>query len=85
MIEEIKSAPAEGEALPASIPPPLKGGFFSTVEGDVKRVIAAIDAWYEKHFHSCAVAGTAPLSADDKAALIQHVAEAVAPTATEDK
>lgn len=80
MNDDTASAQAEGEALPASIPPP-KGGFFSPVESLASRAEAAIERWYAAHFHRHAQAGTAPLSADDKAALIQHVADAVAPTA----
>ena len=83
MIDETVSGKPEGEALPAFNPPP-KGGFFSRAESDVERVIAAIERWYAAHFHAAAIAGTAPLSADDKAALIQHVADAVAPPATQE-
>lgn len=54
-------------------------------EGDALPVahpaLLAIERWYAAHFHRHAQDGTAPLSADDKAALIQHVADAVAPTA----
>lgn len=56
-------------------------GFFSrvekTAEADVKRVVAAIEAWYAKHYHSAAVAGRAPISVDEKAALVEHVTAAV--------
>jgi hypothetical protein len=69
-------------------PTPAKAGFFSraekTVETDVERVIAAIERWYAAHFHAAAAAGVAPITADDKAALIQHVADAVAPAATQE-
>lgn len=81
MSTENESAPAEGEALPFSR---LKRAE-KAIETDAERVIAAIERWYADHFHRHALAGTAPLSADDKAALIQHVADAVAPPATEEK
>lgn len=88
MNDEPVSAQAEGEALPASIQPPPKGGFFSSAEKAVEAAlhpaIEAVERWYAAHFHAHAVAGTAPLSADDKAALIQHVADAVAPPATQE-
>jgi hypothetical protein len=92
MIEDTASAPAEGEALP--VPPPSRTasweGAFPVVpqapDGTscLDRVIAAIERWYERHFHAAAVSGTAPITADDKAALIQHVADAVAPPATQE-
>ncbi len=84
MIDEPVAAKAEGEALPASIPPPLPTSWIERAESDVERVIAAVERWYAAHFHRAAVAGTAPITADDKAALIQHVADAVAPTATKE-
>ena len=84
MIDETEAAKAEGEASPAITPTPAKAGFFSRAESDVERVIAAIERWYAAHFHSAAVEGRAPITADDKAALIQHVADAVAPTATKE-
>ncbi|MDE1906888.1 MAG: hypothetical protein KGH75_10625 [Rhodospirillales bacterium] len=88
MTEETASAPAEGEALPTVSPTPAKAGFFSRAEQaaktDAERVIAAVERWYAAHFHAAAVEGRAPITADDKAALIQHVADAVAPTATQE-
>jgi hypothetical protein len=84
MIEDTASAPAEGEAL-LVVPQARDGTSFLDRQGDaVKRAVAAIERWYERHFHAAAVAGTAPITADDKAALIQHVADAVAPTATQE-
>lgn len=84
MIEDTASAPAEGEASP-QVPQARDGTSFLDREKDnVKRAIAAIERWYAAHFHRHALAGTAPLSADDKAALIQHVADAVAPPATQE-
>lgn len=87
MNDDIKSAQAEGDALPSFSQPP-KGGFFSsaekTIETDVDRVIAAVERWYAAHFHRAALAGTAPITADEKAALIQHVADAVAPTTAQE-
>jgi len=84
VINETEAAKAEGEASPAITPTPAKAGFFSRAESDVERVIAAVEAWYAAHFHAAAVEGRAPITADDKAALIQHVADAVAPTATKE-
>lgn len=52
-------------------------------EDTVSRAIHAIERWYERHFHAAALSGRNPLSADDKAALIQSVADAVAPAPKE--
>ena len=86
MHDENEAAQAEGEALPLPdaepMPPPLPspppGGFFSPVESLDSRVEAAIERWYAEHFHRAAVDGRAPLTADDKAALISSVRSAVA-------
>jgi hypothetical protein len=80
MNTENASAPAEGEALPVSR---FKRAD-QAVQTDVERVIAAVERWYAAHFHAAAIAGRAPITADDKAALIQHVADAVAPPATQE-
>lgn len=80
MNDETVAAPAEGEALPVSRFKRAE----QAIETDVERVIAAVERWYAAHFHKAAQSGTAPLSADDKAALIQHVADAVAPPATQE-
>jgi hypothetical protein len=81
MTDETDSGQPEGEALPVR-------SFFTraeqAIETDAERVIAAVERWYATHFHAAALAGVAPLSADDKAALIQHVADAVAPAATKE-
>lgn len=76
MNDDTASAQAEGDALPAFLQRAEKA-----IESIEQRAIAAIERWYAAHFHKAVQAGTAPLSADDKAALIQHVADAVAPTA----
>ena len=76
MTDDTASALAEGEALPAFLKRAEQA-----IESIEQRAVAAIERWYAAHFHKAAQAGTAPLSADDKAALIQHVADAVAPTA----
>lgn len=71
-----------------------EGGALSRVERVMRRAeqsaedaatlaIQAVERWYAKHFHAAAVAGRAPISADDKAALIQHVADALAPAPKE--
>lgn len=48
----------------------------SVASADVRKVIAAIEAWYARHFHRAAVEGRAPISATDKADLVKAVAEA---------
>lgn len=57
-----------------------KGGFFVRAEeavvSDAERVIAAIEAWYARHFHRAAVEGRQPISAADKADLVKAVTEA---------
>ena len=63
---------------------PAEAGFFTPEEiADVKfsppvaplesRFIEAIERWYAAHFHRCALAGVAPISADDKSALVASV------------
>lgn len=84
MTDDTVSGQPEGEALPVAKRSRL-GEAVNLVTTDAERVLAAVERWYAAHFHRCAAAGTAPLSADDKAALIQHVADAVAPTATQEK
>ncbi len=53
------------------------------VETDIdtiaKRIEVAIENWYAKHFHKAVLSGTAPLSADDKASLVEQVTSAVNP------
>lgn len=75
MIDEDDSAQADAQAAPAPEPP--QGGFFSRI--DAERVLAAVENWYALHFHKAALAGRQPISADDKALLIQHVATALTP------
>lgn len=48
----------------------------SAASADVRKVIAAVEAWYARHFHRAAVDGRAPISATDKADLVKAVAEA---------
>lgn len=90
MAQEPKAGPApEGKALPEATPRTLAEckASFTSVDRDLVhlrgRVMDAIEVWYAKHFHAAAVAGRTPLSADDKAALQKHVADAVAPAAKE--
>lgn len=71
--EDEAGAAPEGEALPEHIHP---------IEA-VERAVRGIETWYANHFHAAAVAGRTPISADDKAALLKHVADAVAPAAKE--
>jgi hypothetical protein len=78
MNDEPVSAQAEGEALPESCE------IDASIRVDAEPVIAAIERWYAEHFHAAVLSGRAPITADDKAALIQHVADAVAPTATQE-
>ena len=77
MIDEEQAAQAEGVALPAE-----SAWHRAEYKADavVDRVVAAIERWYEGHFHRAAVNGTAPLSSDDKAALIAHVSAAASTT-----
>lgn len=75
MNDETDTAQAEGEVLPKS--------FAKTAEAAVlsleQRVLAALDRWYEKHFHAAAADGRAPISAEEKASLTAHVSEALTP------
>ncbi len=48
------------------------------VEEAAKRAVAGVERWYAEHFHRAAQTGTAPIPADQKAALVAHVAAAVA-------
>jgi hypothetical protein len=89
MQNETEAGKPEGKALPEiDTNEFVTESRFDHIETEVRteissieqRVRDAIEAWYAKHFHAAAVAGLPTLSADDKAALIQHVAEAVAPT-----
>lgn len=71
----------EGEALPEHLPPPLPGsavqlGDQANLNGQ-SAVLDAIERWYAAHFHAAAVAGRAPITAEDKASLIAHVSEAL--------
>ncbi len=50
--------------------------FVQEVKDEFKYLEDAIEKWYEKHFNNRAVAGTSPISAEDKALLIQHVTDA---------
>lgn len=47
------------------------------VSADVKKVVSAIEAWYAEHFRRAAVAGRAPISADDKSELTKAVTAAI--------
>ncbi|MGH2506580.1 MAG: hypothetical protein ACRESO_04100 [Gammaproteobacteria bacterium] len=49
------------------------------VKVDAEAVIAAVEAWYAKHFHKAAVSQTAPISSEDKASLIEHVRQVFSP------
>ena len=86
MSDDNKAAQAEGGALPVIPQPgPLHSsrGIFSraekAVEADGQAVLAAIENWYALHFHKATLAGVSPISADDKALLIQHVTAAINP------
>ena len=48
-----------------------------------QRLEAAIEAWYEKHFHRCITSGTAAITAEEKDALHKATQAAVA-TPTQD-
>jgi hypothetical protein len=49
----------------------------SAVSADVKKVMAAIEAWYAEHFRRAALAGRAPISADDKSELTKAITAAI--------
>lgn len=72
---------AEGAAGSQAAPQPAKAGFFSSAEKDLKaieeRLVKAVEAWYARHFHKAASSGASPITAEDKASLIQHVTSAV--------
>lgn len=71
MTEETEAGQPEGDVLPDAAPTPL------SLE---QRLRAALDSWYANHFHAAAIAGRAPISADDKDALTKSVLGVVAPT-----
>lgn len=56
---------------------PPKGGFFSPAKPVADRVSDAIEAWYAGHYRRAAVAGRAPISADDKSELIKAITAAI--------
>lgn len=86
---ELKDDPASagGAAAPdasaPAAPQPAKAGFFSRAEHEVedlaKRVEDAIERWYAAHYHAATLAGRAPITTDDKAALVSSVTAVVAP------
>lgn len=88
MNDETVAGKPEGEALPdsgstiaASIhidTKPLVAAI-GELRADAERVLAAIERWYAAHFHAAAVAGRAPITAEDKASLTAHVTEAFTP------
>lgn len=81
MNDEQTSAQAEGEALPESaaqhpIDTPLRRVFAAEA---IDLALGALERWYAAHFHAAALAGRAPITAEEKASLIQHVTEALTP------
>lgn len=56
---------------------PPKGGFFSPAKSQAERVSDALDAWYADHYRRAAVAGRAPISADDKSELTKAITAAI--------
>lgn len=52
-------------------------------QSTAQRLEAAIEAWYEKHFHRCITSGTAAITAEEKDALHKATQAAVA-TPTQD-
>ena len=48
------------------------------VEEAVKRALAGVERWYAQHFHHAVQTGTAPIPADQKAALSEAVQSAIA-------
>lgn len=49
------------------------------VDEAVRRAVAGVERWYAQHFHQAALKGAAPIPADQKAALLAHVAAAINP------
>lgn len=56
---------------------PAKAGFFSPAKPVADRVSDAIEAWYADHYRRAAVAGRAPISADDKSELTKAITAAI--------
>lgn len=48
------------------------------IDEALKRALAGVEVWYAQHFHHAVQTGTAPITADQKAALSNAVASAVA-------
>lgn len=51
--------------------------FVADVEAIAQRAEAAIQRWYDRHFHRAAVAGSPPITSTDKAELHAAVADAI--------
>ena len=68
MIDPMKAAQAEGEAMPAK--PDCDA---------CKRAVAAIERWYAAHFHRAQTTGSPVISSDDMASLSAAVASAINP------
>jgi hypothetical protein len=87
MNEENEAAQAEDEGLPEASNVAESEPVLAEVEHEIQsleqRVIAAIDTWYEAHFHKAAVEGRTPITSDDKDALLKGVTAAVAPATKE--
>ena len=73
------SVPDTPLAEPPDPSPPPKGGFFSPAKPVAERVNDAIEGWYADHFRRAALAGRAPISADEKADLIKAIIAAIQP------
>lgn len=78
MNDETAAGQPEGEALPERFERAAEHAIEYADTG-LHSVLAAIERWYAAHFHAAALAGRAPITAEDKASLIQHVTEALTP------
>lgn len=58
---------------------PAEAGFFSPAKPVAERVNDAIEGWYADHFRRAALAGRAPISADEKAELTKAITAAIQP------
>lgn len=74
MNDDTAAGQPEGDALPECTVQTV-----DYADAGLHSVLAAIERWYASHFHAAALAGRAPITAEDKASLIQHVTEALTP------
>lgn len=56
---------------------PPEGGFFIPAKSQAERVNDALEAWYADHYRRAAVAGRAPISAEEKSDLTKAITAAI--------